>query len=170
MEYALVVALRVAHVMGGVMWVGAAFLLAGFVAPVAQSAEYGGFMQRLMTGRRASVYLLATAVTTVLSGIALYARMSALTDGAYASSGPGIAFGIGGAAGVAALLTGALGSGPAGQQLAQLGARLRAEGRPPTEDEARRMAALQSRIRIAGPLAMLLLLAAVVCMAVGRYV
>jgi len=170
MEHALVLGLRLAHVLGGVMWVGAAIMLAGFVIPAAQGADSGGFMQRLMVGRRASVYLMATAAVTVLSGIALYARMTALTSGAYASTGQGITFAIGGAAGVLALLVGALGSGPAGQQLAMLGARLRAERRPPSPEETRRMAALQARMRVTGPLAMLLLLVAVGCMAVGRYV
>lgn len=169
-SYGLLLVLRLAHVAGGVMWVGAAFLLAGFVIPAAQGPEAGGFMQRLMVGRRASRYLMATALVTIVSGVALYARMAALTDGGFAATDQGIAFGVGGIAGVAALLTGAFVSGPAGQRLAALGARLRAQARPPSARESALVARLQRRMRWASRIAMLLLVTAIVCMSIGRYV
>lgn len=169
-DYALLLALRLAHVAGGVMWVGAAVLLAGFVIPAAQGPEMGAFMQRMMVGRRAQLYLIATAVVTVLSGVALYARMASMTQGSYASTDQGMTFGIGGAAGVVALLVGALVNGSAGRQLVTLSEALRREGRPPTPEEAARMATLQGRMRWASRVAMLLLFVAVGCMAVGRYV
>ena len=169
-DYALLLGLRLAHVVGGAMWVGAAILLAGFVAPAAQAADAGSFMQRLMVDRRAQWYLMATALLTVVSGVALYARMAALTDGVFARTDQGIAFGVGGIAGVAALLTGALVNGRAGRQLAALGARLRAEARPPSAQEAGAMKRLRTRMRWASRIAMVLLVTAVACMAIGRYV
>lgn len=96
--------------------------------------------------------------------------MAALTDGVYAGTDQGIAFGVGGVAGVAALLTGALVSGRAARQMATLGARLRTEARPPSPGEAGVMSRLQTRMRWASRVAMLLLVTAVACMAVGRYV
>lgn len=169
-EYALVLALRLAHVAGGVMWVGAAVLMAGFVVPAARGAGAEGFLPALMRDRRAGIYLMATAGTTILSGIALYARMSALTDGAFAATQQGITLGAGGAAGVLALLTATVGTGPAARRMAEVGARLRGEGRAPTPDEARQMGRLQARVRWCTGLAMALLLAATGCMAVARYV
>lgn len=169
-SYAVLVGLRLAHVVGGAMWVGAAVMLAGFVIPAAQGPDAGGFMQRLMVGRRAQVYLMATALATILSGAALFARMESLTDGGFSRTGPGVVFGIGGVAGVAALLTGALVNGPAARRLAELGARLRAEARPPSGEEAGLMARLQARMRWASRIAMALLVIAVACMAIGRYV
>jgi hypothetical protein len=127
-------------------------------------------MQRLMVGRRAQWYLMGTAVLTIVSGIALFARMQALTGGAFSRTGQGMAFGIGGLAGVAAMLTGALIGGPASRKLGAIGARLRAESRPPSAEEAGRMARLQTRARWASRIAMLLLVPAVACMAIGRYV
>ena len=168
--YAMLLVLRVGHVVGGVMWVGAAVMLAGFVIPAAQGPDAGTFMQRLMVGRRAQAYLMGTAILTILSGIALFARMESLTDGGFSRTGPGIAFGIGGLAGVAALLTGALVNGPTARRMMELGVRLRAESRPPSADEAGLMARLQARMRWASRIAMLLLVIAVACMAVGRYV
>lgn len=169
-SYGVLLVLRLAHVVGGAMWVGAAVMLAGFVVPAAQGPDAGGFMQRLMVGRRAQVYLMATALLTILSGVALFARMELLTDGGFSRTGPGIAFGVGGVAGVAALLVGALVNGPAARHMGQLGARLRAESRPPSADEAGVMARLQTRMRWASRIAMTLLVTAVACMAIGRYV
>lgn len=169
-EHALMLALRLAHVTGGVMWVGAALLMAGFVAPAARDAGAEGFLPRLMRDRRAGVYLMATALTTIVSGVALYARMSALTAGSFAASHQGITLGIGGAAGVLALATAALGTGPAARRMALLGAALRGEGRTPTPDEARQMGRLRARVRACTAASMALLLLATACMAVGRYV
>jgi uncharacterized membrane protein len=168
--YAMLLGLRVAHVVGGAMWVGAAVMLAGFVVPAAQGPDAGGFMQRLMVGRRAQWYLMGTAVVTILSGVALFARMEALTDGGFSGTDQGMAFGVGGLAGVAALLTGALVNGPAARRMAALGARLRADARPPSAEEAGLMARLRTRTRWASRIAMLLLVTAVACMAIGRYV
>jgi uncharacterized membrane protein len=170
MDYALLLALRLLHVLGGVMWVGAGALLAGFVVPAAQGPDSGAFMQRLMVDRRAQVYLVATALVTVVTGIALYVRITSLTQGAFAGTGAGMAFGIGGAAGVAGLLVGALVNGPAGKQMTTIGARLAAERRPPTAEEAAEMARLQARMRGASWTALVLLLLATACMAVARYV
>ena len=169
-EYALLLVLRVLHVAGGVMWVGAAVLLAGFVIPAAQGPEAGGFMQRLMVGRRAQAYLVATALVTVLTGIGLYARMASLTEGVFLGTGTGMAFGAGGVAGVAGLLVGALVNGPAATRMTEIGARLAAESRPPTAEEGAEMGRLQARLGTASRIALVLLLIATACMAVARYV
>jgi uncharacterized membrane protein len=169
-EHALMLALRLAHVAGGVMWAGAAVLMAGFVVPAARGAGADGFLPRLMGDRRAGMYMMATAVVTILSGFALYARMAALTDGAFAETSQGMTLGIGGVAGVLALLIGALGTGPAARRMGALGGRLRGESRAPTPDEARQMGRLQTRVRWGTALSMTLMMVAIACMAVGRYV
>ncbi len=169
-EHAWLLALRLAHVAGGIMWAGAALLMAGFVVPAAQGAGADGFLPRLMGDRRAGLYMMATAIVTILSGIALYARMSALTQGGFAQSDQGITLGIGGIAGVLALLTGALGTGPAARRMGVIGARLRGESRAPTPDEARQMGRLQARVRRGTVLSLGMMLIAITCMAIGRYV
>ena len=104
------------------------------------------------------------------AGIALYVRMMSLTKGAFGGTGAGMAFGIGGMAGVAGMLVGAAVNGPAGKQMTDIGAQLAAEGRPPTAEEAGSMAWLQARMRGASLVALVLLLAATACIAVARYV
>ena len=169
-EQALMLVLRLAHVAGGVLWAGAAVMMAGFVVPAARGAGAEGFLPRLMGDRRAGLYMMATAVVTIVSGVALYARMSALTDGGFAASDQGITLGIGGVAGVLALLIGALGTGPAARAMGALGGKLRGESRGPTPDEARRMGRLQARVRIGTAASMGLMMIAIACMAVARYV
>lgn len=169
-DHGLMLALRLAHVAGGIMWAGAALLMAGFVVPAARGAGADGFLPRLMGDRRAGLYMMATAVVTILSGIALYARMSALTQGTFAESDQGITLGIGGIAGVLALLIGALGTGPAARRIGAAGARLRGEGRAPTPDEARQMGRLQARVRVGTAASVGMMMIAIACMAVARYV
>lgn len=169
-DHGLVLALRLAHVAGGIMWAGAALLMAGFVVPAARGAGADGFLPRLMGDRRAGLYMMATAIVTILSGIALYARMSALTQGGFAESDQGITLGIGGIAGVLALLTGALGTGPAARRMGAIGARLRGEARAPTPDEARQMGRLQARVRLGTAASVGMMMVAIACMAVARYV
>jgi hypothetical protein len=94
--------------------------------------------------------------------------MESLTSGAFSRTAAGMVFGLGGLAGVVALLTGALVNGRAARGMMEIGARLRAESRPPSAEEAAQMARLQTRMAWGSRIAMVLLIVAVVCMAIGR--
>jgi uncharacterized membrane protein len=50
--------LRLIHILAGVFWVGAIFLIAGFLLPTARAMgrEGGRFMQHLMLQRRLPVF------------------------------------------------------------------------------------------------------------------
>ena len=89
--------LRLIHILAGVFWVGAIFLIAGFLLPTARATgrEGGRFMQHLMLQRRLPIFLAIAMLLTVLSGFALYGRLVSATHGAWAGTPPGIAYGVG---------------------------------------------------------------------------
>ena len=169
-ERSLTIVLRLIHILGGIFWVGAMVMLAGFLIPTVRATgrEGGRFMQSLMQQQRLQFYLGLGAALTVLSGITMYARMAASTHGAWAGSGPGIAYGVGA---VAAILGAAFGggiSGSAGRKMVALGQAV-GSGSPSAEQQAE-MARLQGRMALGSRLAASLLVIAAGAMAVGRYV
>jgi uncharacterized membrane protein len=161
--------LRLVHIVGGIFWVGAMFLMAGFLIPTARATgrDGGKFMQHLMLQRKLPVYLASAMLLTVVSGLILYGRLVAATDGAWAGTPPGIAYGAGG---LAAILGAGLGmaiSGTAARRLAAIG-QSAAQGGPSAEQQAE-MTRLQSRMALGSRIAAALLLIASVAMAIARY-
>src|SRR5688572_25712310 len=172
MDQTLTLVLRFIHIVGGVLWVGAAFLMVGFIFPTVREtgAQGGRFMQELMQRRRLSVYMNTAAGLTMLSGIIMYARMAAATNGAWAESRAGMTIGIGALATILAAIIGGAIVGRGGQRLAKLGASIHASGSPPSAEQAAEMGRLQARMGRAMRVVALLLLVAVTTMAIGRYV
>ena len=115
-ERTLTILLRLIHILAGIFWVGSVFLIAGFLIPTmrASGPEGGRFVQTLMERQRLPLYLGVAGALTVLSGAGMYARMVTATHGAWAGTGPGIAFGVGGLAAVIGGFTGSMISGAAG--------------------------------------------------------
>jgi hypothetical protein len=169
-ERALTIVLRLIHILSGIFWVGAMILLAGFLLPTlrATGREGGRFMQSLMQQQRLQFYLGLTAALAVLSGITMYARLAAATHGAWAQSGPGIAYGVGA---VAAILAVAIGGGvgrPAGRKMLAIGQAVGSG--PPSAEQQAELSRLQRRMALGARLAAALLVIAAGAMAVGRYV
>jgi uncharacterized membrane protein len=75
--------LRLIHILAGVFWAGTAFLMAGFLIPTmrATGKEGGVFIQHLMRERRLHAVLGVAMLLTVLSGIAMYAKLAAAPMG-----------------------------------------------------------------------------------------
>jgi len=168
-ERTLTIVLRLIHILGGVFWVGAMILLAGFLLPTVRATgrEGGRFMQILMQQQRLQLYLGLAAALTVLSGITLYARMASATHGAWAGSRPGIAYGVGA---VAAILAAAFGggiSGSAGRKMLALGQAIGSA--PPSVEQQAELSRLQSRMALGARVAASFLVIAASAMAVGRY-
>jgi hypothetical protein len=165
----LTLILRLTHILGGIFWAGSAFLMAGFIAPTmrATGREGGRFIQHMMLDRRLPVFLGIAMGLTVVSGITMYARLAAATHGTWASTRPGIAYGVGGLAAILGAVVGALFSGAAGRRLAQVGQSVGA-GSPSAEQQAE-IARLQARIGLGTRLAAALLVVAAGAMAVARY-
>jgi putative copper export protein len=102
----LVITLRIVHILTGAAWVGGAFLLLGFVVPRSRqlgSVEGGLFLNRFLDHRWFSAYISAVEGLAILSGLILFWNASGGLQGSWLSTPTGIAFTIGGAAGVIAL-------------------------------------------------------------------
>lgn len=171
MSVAFLMFLRLVHIVLGLFWVGAVAFIAFLLFPaVRESGPAGGaVMQRLM-GRGMSVWLMAAAILTVLSGLALYWHDSAgFSSAAWLGSGPGRTFGLGA---VFAFIGVGIGMGVnarAAKQLGALTAGIQAAGRPPSPDETATIQRLQDRLSKAGVVVAVLLLLAAAAMAVARY-
>ncbi len=166
----ITILLRLIHVLGGIFWVGAAFFMAGFLLPAlrATGREGGQFMQHVTQRRRLPVFLGVAMLLTVLSGFTLYARAAAATHGMWASSGPGIGYGIGGLAAIVAALVGLIVNAPAARRMAAVGARVGNGGGPSPEQQAE-IVKLQARLAVATRIVAGLLLIAAGAMAIARY-
>ena len=168
-ERTLTILLRLIHILGGLFWAGAMILLAGFLIPTVRATgrEGGRFMQTLMQQQRLQFYLGLAAGLTVLSGIAMYARMAAATHGAWAGSRPGIAYGIGAVAAILAAAAGGGISGSAGRKMLAVGQAI-GSAAPSVEQQAE-LSRLQGRMATGARVAAGLLVIAASAMAVGRY-
>lgn len=170
MDY-YVILLRIIHILAGVFWAGGAFALVGFVSPAAaQAGPAGGqFMQRLVLGTRWVLAVSAAAGLAVLSGLLLYWRASGGLRPEWLSTGTGIAFTIGGLAGVTAMFIGVR-VGGSSRQLAELGKQIGSAGGPPSPEDAARLAALGARLQSLGTVTVTLLVIAVLAMSSARYI
>jgi hypothetical protein len=105
---------------------------------------------------------------TVLSGFAMYARVAAATDGAWAGTPPGIAYGFGGLAAILGAAVGMVMGGASARRMAVIGQRITEAGRPTPEQQAE-MERLQGRMALGSRLTAGLLLLSASAMAVARY-
>ena len=170
MDQTFTLVLRFVHIVGGVFWVGAVFLMVGFIFPTVREAgpQGGRFMQALMQ-RRLSVFMNTAAGLTMLSGFIMYGRILGATNGAWGGTRAGMTFGIGGLATVIAAIIGGSVVGRGGQRLAKLGAAIQASGGPPSAEQSAEMSRLQARMGKAMRAVAVLLLVAVTSMATARY-
>jgi hypothetical protein len=168
----LQIVLRIVHILAGVFWVGSAYVLVFFVAPTAADLgpEGGRFMAGLNQRRRLPVYSAVSAYLTIIAGLILYWRSSDGLDPDWITSGPGIAFALGGVAAILALVIGAAMIGPTARRLGALSAQVAQAQGPPSSETGAELQRLGARMRSGGIAVVVLLTAAVVAMAVARYV
>jgi uncharacterized membrane protein len=161
--------LRLIHILAGIFWVGAIFVVAGFLLPTmrATGREGGRFMQHLMQQRRLPIFLAIAMLLTVLSGFAMYGRLMAATNGAWGGTPPGIAYGVGGLAAVLGAALGMAVSGPAARRMAAIGQRA-AQGGPSAEEQAE-IGRLQGRMVLGSRLVAGFVAVAAGAMAIARY-
>lgn len=163
------IVLRLIHILSGVFWVGAAWMLAGFIQPTARAVgpDAAKFMQRLMQSRL-SVLISAAAILTVLSGFLLYDRISGFQL-QWIATRAGIGFSLGAIAGIIALIIGGGVTGPVSMRLARLGKEVQATGQPPTPEHLARMGQLQARLGAATLWTAIISGVALFFMAIARY-
>ncbi|MDP8905728.1 MAG: hypothetical protein M3N29_10560 [Chloroflexota bacterium] len=172
MEEVLVMVLRVAHIGAAVFWVGAAYTFFGFVEPTLKSLgpeTTKNFMDHIVKRRRFPTMVIGASFVTVVAGLLLYWRASDGLDVNWITAPMGLGFTLGGLAGIAALLLGAVVIGPTIGRLEKLGAEVEGQGGPPTPEQAGQFQALDKRLRQAGIADFVLLTAALFFMAISRY-
>lgn len=166
----LTILLRLIHILAGIFWAGAAFMVAGLLVPTARSLgrDGGRFMEHLTERRRMPAFFGIAMLLTVLSGFWLYARNAAASGGAWPSSAPGIGYGVGALAAILGGLVGMLLAGRLARRMTVVGQQAAAAGGLSAEQQAE-MARLQARIAMATWVAAALLAVAAGAMAIARY-
>jgi uncharacterized membrane protein len=167
----LVVVLRLIHIIGGVFWVGAVWVLVRFVEPTATAAgpEGGRFLQRF-AGSGYTAAVTSAGLSTIVAGIALLWIDSDGFQGAYMASHFGVTISIGATCAVLAAVFGiGLGARNA-MRLKAVAATIQGQAGGPTTEQLAEMTGIRSRLRTGSRIAAALLIVAVVCMAIARYV
>ncbi len=163
-QLTLIVLARAIHVLSGVAWAGATFVMAGVVVPLmARHGAEGAGRWLGMVGRRAGSASMIAALLTILSGGYLFSALHP-----HDSSASGLVLMSGAVAALLSLAVGLLVVRPIGLSLARLQAP-NPEGAPPSADVLQRMAALRQRVAIGSRVAAGLLGVAVLAMGVFRY-
>jgi len=107
------IALRLIHIIAGVLWVGGAAVLAAFVLPAARDEKAMGYLRGLIWKRNLPRYLNIALALAILSGLTMYGNLAALTQGAWARSRAGMTLGVGGALAIVAALIATFVAAPA---------------------------------------------------------
>lgn len=162
--------LRLIHIFAGIFWVGVGFYTALVLGPATRrmGAEGAGLLRTIgeKTGTGNAIGL--AGVLTTLPGIILYGIDSGLSP-AWVTTGIGTGWTIGGLAGIAAFLHGALVTSRITARIAALGREMTASGGPPTAAQAAAMGQLRAEMQRANGISLALFVIAVLGMAVARY-
>ncbi|MGE5248660.1 MAG: hypothetical protein ACM3QS_00465 [Bacteroidota bacterium] len=170
MNIYLLIILRLAHVVAGILWGGAAIAYLFFVKPSVESIGAAGpdFMRSLMERRKYPIFMMAVSLVTALSGALLYWALGRLNL-LWIKTGPGLGFTLGSLAALVAFFVGGLGIGPASARLAALGGAIAASGGTATPRQASEMRLLAERLVRAERIDFIMLAIAMLTMATARY-
>ena len=173
MSATTVIILRLIHIVVGVFWVGGILFIALFLSPSVRAigSAAGPVMQQLVDVRKLPIAMMASAILTILSGVGLFWNDSVgFKSDAWMHSGPGMTYSIGGTLAILAAIFGMVVNSPTAKKLGQLGAAIRTGGGAPSAEQAAEMQRLQKRLGVASSIVAGVLVIAVACMAVARYV
>jgi len=164
--------LRLAHILAGTFWVGSAITFAGFIYPAVRASGPAGprVMRQLMYHRKLTLGFTLSAAVTVVTGVAMYAAIGAGGFSAWVRSPMGATLGAGA---IAALIAAGIGSGiaaPAGRRLQALSARMATATGAPAPEHLAELARTQNRLGRASVASAVLLTVAAAAMATARYV
>jgi putative copper export protein len=162
--------LRLIHIVGGAYWVGSLVFFAVFLEPIMRAAgPEGGRMMGRVAGSKFPTATAAVAILTILTGLAMYMK-AAMGSSDWMKSGFGMTLGLGGAAAITAFLLGFFISRPAAARMGRLSAQLQGGAVPPSPEQAAEIGRLRGRLVGTARIVAALLLFALACMAVARYI
>jgi hypothetical protein len=165
--------LRLLHIVTGALWVGSAFLFAGFIGPSAAEVAptAGPLLHAAVKKRKVAKVITGLGVISVLAGWTMWIRNMNLYDsiGDWVSTDFGLVLTVGGVLATVAFFLGAIGVGHNVERLVDLGDEVAASGTPPSPEQHSQMERLGGQIETAGKVELALLLLAVAAMATARY-
>lgn len=163
--------LRVVHVFGAALWVGAAVLYLFYIGPSVKATAPGGmqFLQYFIARKKYPQYMGIIATLTVLSGAVLYWRDFGGSLSTVLSSGFGLGITIGTVASIIVYILGMVAISPRGERLGVLGGQIQASGGPPTPEQVAEMQKLEKELHTLEWVDFILLAIAMVTMATARY-
>ena len=173
---AVMIVLRLFHIVGGVLWVGSAFLFVAVIGPSA--AEVGPSAGPLLTvaikKRKTSTLITAFAISTVIAGWLMWLMNLRdldwnVTTWVFHSGGYGLALTIGGILATVAAYEGYWHVARGVEGLVDLGAEMAAVEGPPPAEKIATMERIQGQVKRHGQIDIVLLLLTVVFMATARY-
>ena len=171
MSTILFLTLRALHVLLAATWVGATVFMTYLVMPVAEAAgPAGGQVMMGLNRRGMNAFFGAVGGITVLTGIYLFWRFTGGFDPEVSRSHAGMAFGIGGLAGIiAAIIGGSVVARSASKVIALMeqAARVPDNQKGPLMQQAN---VLRQRMKSAGTIVLLMQVIALLLMAVGHYI
>ncbi|MBI3975371.1 MAG: hypothetical protein HY334_03175 [Armatimonadetes bacterium] len=139
--------LRLVHIFSGVFWVGTIFYFALFLLPrIKALGPDGGKVMQHMTGPPFPTAMTAAGGLVTLSGILLYWRDLGGFQSAWIATPTGLAFTIGGLAGLLAFGEGFFVSRPATEKMGALGREIAVSGGAPTAAQAAEMQRLAGKL------------------------
>lgn len=163
----LTIALRLIHIIAGVLWVGGALTMNFFIGPTLRATGDAGkqFTGHLMAKTPFATVIGMSAYASVIAGFLLFGIDSAWFSSPWLHSGAGTGFGIGAGFALIGLITGLM-NGNNNQKLAQIGARIQGK---PTPEQVTALGAIQKQQGWVVPVNTYSLLIAVFFMAIARY-
>ena len=163
----LVIALRIIHIVAGIIWVGGTLIMTFFIGPtIGATAEAGQkFVGHLMNNLKFSNRMSAAAGLTILAGFILYWIDSNGFTSAWMSSGAGRGFGIGAGFALIGFVFGLL-IGRTTNAMAQLGAQFRGK---PSAEQMSQMQSIRKQQATYSNISAAALILAVIFMAIARY-
>ncbi len=164
--------MRILHILSGVFWAGGLFSLAMFIMPSVNSSmpEGGKVMQRMINAYKFPIYMLAAGSLTVLTGLAMFDRLSGHFTMSWASAPHGLVLSIGAIAAIIAFFLGILVNKPKADRMGKIGQAIMQAGGSPTEAQMAEMTKLRMGITSMTKNIALLILVAVICMAMAKYI
>ncbi len=156
----LISVLRLLHIVGGLIWVGAALMMSFFIEPAAAKAGADGsrFLRALYRSGKWTWFIPAAALVTTLAGLLLYELLS---YSAALRSWPGLVITTGSIFGMLAFLHGLFAPWRLGIRYA------RAAGKAVDEEK---LTELEAKLRRNGRVSMCLALVSLLLMASARYI
>lgn len=172
----IMIALRIFHILAGVLWVGSAFFFVAFLGPASGMVgpEVAGPLFGVLVNKmRVPKIITGLGMTTVTFGWLLWLKDLRDADWSLSAwawhSHFGLVLTIGGVLATFAAFEGYLGVGKNVERLTEMGGKIAASGAPPTPEQGSAMQKLQADIKKHGKTDLVLLLLAVLAMSTARY-